>query len=705
MSSSNKLGLLKRIILEINQGKSYQEIMEIAYDQLKNLIPFNRVAIAILDKRGLKLVLTALKTDGDIALPVGYIGKVEGSSLETLIKHGKSRIINDLEDYLKKHPESDSTRRIVQEGMLSNLTLPLIASGKPIGVIFFSSRKRKAFDMRHEKLVEEIAGEMAITVEKALLMEELSKQNRELLALNSIKSDQVSKAEGKYRTLLEISNAINFKLDVSAVFKTVVSELRRLDIFSFDRASIALLNEAKGLFRFVALEPEHREILGRDSTVKADGSALGLAVEKKEPVVDEDIVATMKFSEDGLLAKAGIRSRVVLPLVLKGKAIGTFNVASSTPRSYTKDELEFLKEIAAQITIAVSTAKAYQEISRLKNELQQENVYLRDELVREHHFYEIVGSSPALLFALRQAERVANTDSTVLIRGDTGTGKELIARAIHRLSLRRDRSLIKVNCSALPPTLIESELFGHERGAFTGAHIRKIGRFELASSGTLFLDEIADIPPEIQIKLLRAIQEKEIERVGGQETISVDVRIVTATNRDIEKMLADGSFREDLYYRLNVFPIFLPPLRERKEDIKELTLHFIDKYSKKINKRITKVSPEVLDKFYKYDWPGNVRELENIIERAVILCDSDSIESSHISFLEKSGTGEPRGFKSLDDLEKYIAEARKNYLIQILKATHGRVYGPNGAAKLLSIKPTTLLSRLKKLGIERHAQS
>lgn len=715
MGRFNKLQVLNQLIREINDGKDYHQVLDIIFEQLKGLVPFDRIAIATLDKRGQKLTLTALKSDGEIYLPIGYVGKLQGSSLELLIKTKQSRIINDLKKYLKNHPNSDSTSRIVKEGMLSNLTLPLIANGNPIGVVFFSSRKKNTYRQKHEKLFQEIAGELAITVEKSLLFEDLQKHNTELQKATTTKNDfldrlqdevekrtsDLVKAKEKYRTLLEISNAINLKLDINAVFKTIISELKRLGTIDFDRASITLFDQAKGLFRFVALEPEKRNVLGKNSTIKFTGSALGQAIETGEPIIDHDLQERRRFYEDNLLAKTGTRSRVILPLLLKGKAIGTFNLASGTPKSYRDEEIEFLKEIAQQITISVASAKAYQEIARLKNELLQENVYLRDEIVRDHHFYEIIGTSPSLLFALRQAERVANTDSTVLIRGETGTGKELIARAIHRLSLRRDKALIKVNCSAVPLTLIESELFGHEPSAFVGAIVRKIGKFELASGGTIFLDEIADIPTEIQVKLLRAIQEKEIERVGGQEIIKVDVRIIAATNRDLEKMITEQGFREDIYYKFQVFPIQLPPLRERKEDIKDLTLHFVNKYSKKMNKKITNVDSEALETFLRYDWPGNVRELENIIERACIVCDSETIKMDHITLTEKSNLVGTRKFLSLEDLEKHTIALKKNYLLQVLKTTRGRIYGPNGAARLLSIKPTTLISRLKKLGIER----
>ncbi|MCH8981190.1 sigma 54-interacting transcriptional regulator [candidate division KSB1 bacterium] len=339
--------------------------------------------------------------------------------------------------------------------------------------------------------------------------------------------------------------------------------------------------------------------------------------------------------------------------------------------------------------------KALNEIEQLKNRLQAENIYLQEEIKIQHNFEEIIGAGEALKKSLRKVEQVASTDSTVLILGETGTGKELLARAVHNLSDRRDRPLVKVNCAALPANLIESELFGHEKGAFTGAFKRKIGRFELADGGTIFLDEIGDLSLELQSKLLRVLQEGEFERVGNPQTTKVDVRIISATNRDLEKAVEDGSFREDLYYRLNVFPIQSPPLRERKEDIPILVRHFIKKFTARTGKKIETVPQKVMDALQGYHWPGNVRELENIIERAVIISTGKQLKLE--DWLSKTVISSKASHIST------LAELEREHILEVLELTRWRVSGESGAAKVLGLKPTTLEARMKKLSIQRKA--
>ncbi len=333
------------------------------------------------------------------------------------------------------------------------------------------------------------------------------------------------------------------------------------------------------------------------------------------------------------------------------------------------------------------------EVERLKNQLQEENIYLRQEIQLTHNFEDIICQSEVFKDVLRHVEQVASTDATVLVLGETGTGKELIVRAVHSISARQDRPLVKVNCAALPANLIESELFGHEKGAFTGALARKIGRFELANGGTIFLDEIGELPLDLQIKLLRVLQEKEFERLGNPKTISVDVRVIAATNRDLEQAIEKGTFREDLFYRLNVFPIHIPPLRKRKEDIPLLVNHFVQKYSTKVGKRIDTVSQNVMERLQAYQWPGNVRELENILERAVIISRGTRLELGDW-FLQKETPSEVSKMVTLEEVERA-------HIIEVLELTHWRIRGEKGAAEILGLKPTTLEARMKKLEIKR----
>ncbi|UCE20542.1 MAG: sigma 54-interacting transcriptional regulator [Gemmatimonadota bacterium] len=353
----------------------------------------------------------------------------------------------------------------------------------------------------------------------------------------------------------------------------------------------------------------------------------------------------------------------------------------------------FVRDITERKRSEESLKNALTEVEQLKNQLEKENLYLQDEIKLTHNFEEIISRDDGFKKVLAEVEQVAATEATVLILGETGTGKELIARAIHNISSRRDRPLVKVNCAAIPANLIESELFGHEKGAFTGAFARKIGRFELASGGTIFLDEIGDLSMDLQAKLLRVLQDGEFERVGSSSTIKVDVRVLAATNRDLDRALEIGTFREDLYYRLSVFPIRIPPLRDRRDDIPILLTHFIKRYATKTGKRIEKIPQKVVDSLQAYHWPGNVRELENVIERAVIISKGNKLELGRW-FPRKDTPSEKRDMATLEDMERA-------HILKVLELTGWRVSGERGAAKILGINPNTLVSRLKKLNIHR----
>ncbi|HEY5838770.1 MAG TPA: sigma 54-interacting transcriptional regulator, partial [Pyrinomonadaceae bacterium] len=379
---------------------------------------------------------------------------------------------------------------------------------------------------------------------------------------------------------------------------------------------------------------------------------------------------------------------------------------SGTPRFSQGDFLGYIgscvditdrKESEAALVAAhEQLVIAHTEVSRLKTELEQENIYLREELHSDQTRGEMVGESDAIKYVVFKINQVAVTDSTVLITGETGTGKELVARAIHTASLRNDRPFITVNCAALPANLIESELFGHEKGAFTGATARKLGRFELAHVGTVFLDEIGELPLESQVKLLRVLQEGEIERLGGAKAIKVDVRIIAATNRNLRQAIEKGTFREDLWYRLNVFPITVPPLRQRKQDVPLLVEHFVSHYAKKFGKTITSISPRTMQDLEHYMWPGNIRELANVVERAVIYTQGDVLHVVDLSESAREQT--PAAIKSLEQIER-------EYILYILEQSGWRIEGPHGAAKLLGLNPSTLRTRMIKLDIHKQSLS
>lgn len=507
-----------QLLEALNMGRSFEDLLTSIYENLKNVVPFNRIGVAILDEGNQSLRATSCRSDGPTYLGVGYSASLNGSTLQHLLVTGEPRIINDLEGYLAAKPKSTSTALIVQEGMRSSLTLPLLAEGQPIGVVFFSCRERDVYTGGHVAVLKPLAGHMAIALEKARLMALLQQRN-----------------------------------------------------------------------------------------------------------------------------------------------------------------------------------EAYSEIARLKSQLEEQNVYLRDEIKTTHDFGNIVGDSLAIRRVRAAIAQVAHTDSTVLILGETGTGKELVAWAIHEVSSRSAQLLVKVNCAALAPSLIASELFGHEAGAFTGATERRVGRFELAQRGSIFLDEIAEIPAETQVMLLRVLQERAIERVGGNRSIPVDVRVMAATNRDLKQSVDDGQFRADLFYRLNVFPIAVPALRERREDIPLLIDHFLRRFARRMNKRITRVPRQTMELLMDYRWPGNVRELENIMERAMIVSRGEALEVDAQWLSDDAVEGvPPRGWPSFAQMERQA-------ILDALQRCDGRVYGAAGAAALLRLKPTTLYGKMRKHRIVRRA--
>jgi formate hydrogenlyase transcriptional activator len=412
-----------------------------------------------------------------------------------------------------------------------------------------------------------------------------------------------------------------------------------------------------------------------------------------------------------------MESLCALPLLRESRSFGALFFMSVVRDAYREIPVALLERVASAVAVAVDNCFAYEELARLRDRLANENTYLQEEIQQEHNFHEIVGKSPRLASVFSLIESVAATPSTVLILGETGTGKELIARAIHDRSERRDRALVKVNCAALPSGLIESELFGHEKGAFTGATDRRIGRFELASGGTIFLDEIGDMPAEAQVKLLRVLQEGEIERVGGSRTIRVDARVIAATNRDLAAAVAAGTFRQDLFYRLNVFPIVVPPLRERKEDLALLVHHFVARYGAKLGRRVTRVSPDLLQRLTSYSWPGNVRELENVIERAVILSQGSELQLAAVmpsAPAPVAAAPSPAVASSPGDGAEpappapaktpSLVDVQRDHILSVLRQAKWRIDGPHGAAHVLSVKPSTLRSRMKKLGIARSGE-
>ena len=499
-------------------------------------------------------------------------------------------------------------------------------------------------------------------------------------------------SKNRFRALLDINNAIISILNKQDLFHAIAKTLK--ENFPVDCTAVTLYNEKKDVFEVLSIEPFSSSVeLYSGFEMPHKDSHSGWTFDHNRPLIAKDIAKEQKFATDQVLLTQGLRSYIVLPLETTNKVIGTFNIGNASPNKFKESDIEFTSLVAKQLALAIDNAQKHEEIRKLKERLEKENVYLQEEIKNYYNFGEIIGSSAAMQAVFKNIEKVAVTDATVLLTGETGTGKELIARAIHNSSNRKDRVMVTVNCGALPAGLVESELFGHEKGAFTGATAAKKGRFELADRGTIFLDEVGELPLETQIKLLRVLQEQEFEHVGGTQTKKVDARVIAATNRNLEEAVKLGAFRVDLFYRLNVFPIHIPRLGKRLDDIPLLADYFVKKFSRRIGKRIDKISPEALEALIKYDWPGNVRELANLFERAVILAEGKTLQIEHIGISNQSPTNEKEA-STLESVER-------NHILSVLGETGWKIQGKLGAAARLDLNPGTLRSRMKKLGITR----
>jgi formate hydrogenlyase transcriptional activator len=494
--------------------------------------------------------------------------------------------------------------------------------------------------------------------------------------------------------VLEINNAVVSHLELRELLKAISASLGR--VIPHDFASFCLYDPATHQLRAHALDfPGNQDFVEAGELIPLEGTPEGLAFTTQQTVQVRSLNLT-EFPAEIMKrgAAAGLKSGCAVPLISHGRALGTLSVVSMQEDAFTDDDAKLFSRIGAQVALAAANSMAYQEISSLRDKLAKEKLYLEEEIQTEYNFEEIVGDSRALKLVLKEVQTVAATDSTVLILGETGSGKELVARALHNRSNRRERTFVKLNCAAIPTGLLESELFGHEKGAFTGAIATKIGRFELADRGTLFLDEVGEIPLELQVKLLRVLQEQEFERLGSTRTIRVDVRILAATNRDLDQMVEEQRFRSDLYYRLKVFPITVPPLRDRAEDIPLLVRHFAQKLALRMKKRIETIPSEAMKALQTYHWPGNVRELENFIERAVILTQGPDL---FVSLAELKRTPSHTTNSKPTTLE----QAEREHILKALRESEWIIGGAVGAAAKLGMKRTTLQSKMQKLGISR----
>jgi formate hydrogenlyase transcriptional activator len=690
-----------RTLLEINNAiitnLNQEALLHAISGVLSRVIPFDRAAFTLYIPSTRKFRFLAIE---GIASPSHFRAGQEFDPEESVsawvFDNQRPALRNDLQ---KEHHYLND-RRLMEEGLNSYCVAPLMIGGKSIGTLNLASQKTNQYSEADAEFLCELGSQVALAVSNMTSYEEIA-------ALNT----KVERTAERYRTLLGINNAIVTHLTPEDLLRSVSEILRR--VVPYSGAALTIYYPNTQTFRYLAME----------GTIPTEYFRAGLEFDRKETisawvfdhqrgVIRGDLEKEKKYANDARLLAKGIHSDCIVPLILGGKSIGTLNVGSTEKNQYSQANLETLQEMANQIALAVANMQAYEEIIELKARLEKENVYLQEEIRTEHNFEEIVGNSPALLAVLRKVEQVATTDSTVLIYGETGTGKELIARAIHEHSTRKKRPLLKVNCSAISAGLVESELFGHVKGAFTGAFERHIGRFELADGGTIFLDEIGELPLETQVKLLRVLQEREFEPVGSNRPVRVDVRVIAATNRDLKESIRNGTFRSDLFYRLNVFPIDMPSLRERRSDISQLAMFFLSRFAKKFGKDIQGIPRATLDRLVAYSWPGNIRELQNVIERAAILSQRSVLELGPDTVPLLTASGSPavgddqtvsvNGPPSLlTPTAATLEEIERSHIVAILNQTQGVVEGPRGAAKILGLHPNTLRHRIQKLGLKR----
>jgi len=573
--------------------------------------------------------------------------------------------------------------------------LPLTTAHRKLGAITFGSKQADTYSPSEIQFVSQVVDYIALAFDDALNFAALRRASEELQSKND-----------RLRLLLDVTNQVVSNLELRDLLRAISHDVRR--VMQCDYAGLSLPDAENKQLRLYALDfPAGKGFLQEELVYSMEGTPSGTAFRTMKPLMlQSPFTGWLNYPIVQIAVREGLKSVCCLPLISRNRAIGVLVLGRLRDDAFSQADIEFLSQVANQFALAVENALAYREIRELKEQLSKEKLYLEDEIRTEMNFAQIIGNSASLRRVLKGVGTVAPTYSTVLIYGETGTGKELIARAIHDLSPRSSKPFVKLNCAAIPTGLLESELFGHEKGAFTGAIAQRIGRFEVADGGTIFLDEIGEIPLELQTKLLRVLQEREFERLGSSRTLRTDARLIAATNRDLEAMVSEQKFRSDLFFRLNVFPVHVPPLRERQGDIPLLVRHFTQQFSRRMKKVMETIPSAAMDALCRYHWPGNIRELQNVIERAVIVSAGPalSVDVADLKF-PKAGHpeegGAPPPSKTSSKLYSILEETERQQILQALRQSNWVVAGPNGAAARLGMNRSTLQVRIRKLGISR----
>jgi len=667
---------LMRISNSIRACTESEDLFEILAHELGKVIPFDAMA--------------QFESANKIRWHFGPVcrapqhrpGEEDGETLPAYVYRTQQTIVLDGWETDARFPVKSNIMR--EAGLRSLCAVPLTTAHRRLGSLIIASVQPGAYTPEEVRFFSLVAGQIALATDDAI---------------NFANSQRAQK---RLQLLLDLTNRVASHLNLREVLREISAQIR--GVMQCDGVGIGLPSPETGRFRIYALDfPKAPADLEEGYEPPDNDNPVVEVFRSGEPA----ILTGENTRRSRIAADHGIRSSVHVPLTGRSGVVGVLSLGTQRENAFSGDDLPFLTQVARQVALAIENALAYGEVSEQKQKLTLEKLYLEDELRSEGNFEEIIGRSESLRRVLDQIAIVAPTDSTVLIYGETGSGKELIARAVHNLSARKSGAFVKLNCAAIPTGLLESEMFGHERGAFTGAISQRIGRFELANRGTIFLDEIGEIPLELQPKLLRVLQEREFERLGSTRTMRSDARLIAATNRDLDQFVAEGKFRPDLYYRLNVFPVRVPALRERPEDIPLLVRHFVQQFSRRLGKAIDAIPAEAMTALTRYPWPGNIRELQNVIERAVILTNGPVL-SVHIDDLRapsppaaplSAPNGQAAAAASRQDLRSELEKSERQQIMAALVKSNWVVAGPEGAAARLGLKRSTLQSRMQKLGI------
>jgi len=687
LSAASRYESLVGVSNAIGTHRDPKDLFSALVRELHRVVRFDCIGVSIRDEKSNTFHRHCVDSETEAAIPPGPEAMEESDAW--WVYQNQEPLVTSLETHDGRFSKLQEILKTY--GVHCVCTLPLTTAHSKVGTLAFGSKAPDVYTAEEVHFLSVVAEQVALAFDNALHFDAAQASQQQLLKKNE-----------RLGLLLELTNHVVSNLEFREVLRAVVASTRR--VMGCDGVGITLPDTDHTHLRIYALDFAFvDDSVHEESLIPIDEDVSGTVYRTGKLWCGSVHEARRLGMKD--TAQVEVGTVCILPLVSRGRVLGIFGVVKYQENAFASDDIEFLTQIANQVAIAVENACAFGEIRELKDKLAQEKLYLEDEIRSEMNFAQIVGKSASLRRVLKQVETVAPTDSTVLIYGDTGTGKELIARAIHDLSPRRSKPFVKLNCAAIPTGLLESELFGHEKGAFTGAIAQRIGRFEVANGGTIFLDEIGEVPLELQTKLLRVLQEREFERLGSSRTLRTDARLIAATNRDLEAMVSEQKFRSDLFFRLNVFPVHVPPLRERQGDIPLLVRHFTEQFSRRMNRVIETIPSAAMDALRRYHWPGNIRELQNVIERAVIISTGPvlSVDVADLKFPKAGPPAEkPASPKSTNGaLHSVLEETERQQILKALKECNWVVAGPNGAAAHLAMKRSTLQLRMQKLGITR----